>query len=219
MVVTESVFSTEGSLAPFDTINSLCEKYNAIPVIDDSHGIGVIGNNGSGVLSHFDIKDYGGIYTASLGKALSATGGMIGGKASLIRYLRFNISHLIYSTAILPAPLMALLEVLSIINREFNIISEKLWRHTKRIHDGFSRGGFDMINNQTPINAIRSGNSLETLRLAKKFNDAGILTTPFIYPSVPENEGRIRLIAGANLMESSIDRVLELVTEQKKILV
>jgi len=218
-VVTESVFSTEGSIAPMGEINFLCEKYGAIPVVDDSHGIGVIGKGGSGILSHHGITDYNGIYTASLGKALGVTGGMIGGKASLIRYLRFRISHLIYSTAISPASLMALLKVLSIMKKEFKMISEKLWAYTDWLWEGMNREGFKLTDSQTPINSIKSGNSLETLKLAKWFYEEGIITTPFIYPSVPEKEGRIRLIAGANLKAASIEQVLNCVTNYNSVLV
>jgi len=218
-VVTESVFSTEGSLAPFGKINMLCEKYGAIPVVDDSHGIGVLGRDGSGILSHFGIDNYGGIYTASLGKALGVTGGVIGGKASLIRYLRFSTSHLIYSTAISPASLMALLRVLSIIRDEFKTLSEILWSYTDWLWEGLTAEGFVLTDSQTPINSIKSGNSLETLQLAKWFYEEGIITTPFIYPSVPEREGRIRLIAGANLKASSIERVLNCINNYHKVLV
>jgi len=101
--VTESVFSTEGALAPFSELYALCLRYGALPVIDDSHGIGVIGKSGRGILEYSGIKDYQGIYTASLGKALAVAGGVVSGKSSLINYMRYFTSHLIYSTAIMPA--------------------------------------------------------------------------------------------------------------------
>jgi glycine C-acetyltransferase len=216
-VVTESVFSTEGSIAPFGKINELCERYGAVPVVDDSHGIGVLGKGGSGILSQFGIEKYDGIYTASLGKALGVSGGMVGGKASLIRYLRFSSSHLIYSTAIIPAALSALLKVLGIMDKEHKALSEKLWSFTDWLWEGLVNAGFELTDSQTPINSIKSGNSVETLKLARWFYDNGILTTPFIYPSVPENEGRIRIIAGANLEASSIEYVVNLVNQHKKV--
>ncbi|MEN8224610.1 MAG: pyridoxal phosphate-dependent aminotransferase family protein [Bacteroidota bacterium] len=211
-VVTESVFSTEGSIAPFGSINTLCRQYGAVPVVDDSHGIGVIGHQGKGILSHFGIDDYEGIYTASLGKALATSGGMVSSKSSLIRYLRFTTSHLIYSTAIPPSSLMALLEVLNIIRQDYKTMSDSLWGYAKRIYEGFKKAGFEMTNSQTPINSICSGGSVETLKLTKWMNEKGILTTPFIYPSVPEKHGRIRLIAGANIKESSIEEVLNIIS-------
>ncbi len=84
IIVTESVFSTEGSIAPFEEICALAERYNALPVIDDSHGIGVLGKRGSGILEEKNIKNFKGIYTASLGKALASRGGIIAGPQKII---------------------------------------------------------------------------------------------------------------------------------------
>ena len=118
-VVTESVFSTEGSIAPFDEICRLCAQYNAIPIVDDSHGIGVIGKNGRGILEYKNIRGYDGIYTASLGKALANAGGVIAGRADFIEYLRYNCSGLIYSTALAPVNAGGLLASIAIILDEF----------------------------------------------------------------------------------------------------
>lgn len=216
-VVTESVFSTEGSIAPFRQINELCAKYGAIPVVDDSHGIGVIGDQGQGILSQAGILDYQGIYTASLGKALATSGGMVAGKSSLIRYLRFRISHLIYSTAILPASLMALLEVLHIMHKEYQDLSDRMWTFADLLWEGLTRAGFILTRSETPILSVKSGNSLDTLKLAKWFYEHGMLTTPFIYPSVPEKEGRIRIIASANLRAESIDKALMQIESFKEV--
>ena len=214
-VVTESVFSTEGSIAPFKEINNLCEKYDAIPVVDDSHGIGVIGENGKGILEYSGITKYNGIYTASLGKALAASGGMVGAKKSLIHYLRYSVSHLIYSTAVLPGSMSALLTVIQIIQNEFQPMAVRMWDYSRQISDALMLSGILLTNSSTPIRSICSGNSVETLKLARKLYELGILTTPFIYPSVPENEGRIRLIAGANLKISSIDYVVRCFSKLK----
>ena len=162
-VVTESVFSTEGSIAPFKEINNLCEKYDAIPVVDDSHGIGVIGENGKGILEYSGITKYNGIYTASLGKALAASGGMVGAKKSLIHYLRYSVSHLIYSTAVLPGSLSALLTVIQIIQNEFQPMAGRMWDYSRQISDALMLSGILLTNSSTPIRSIRSGNSVETL--------------------------------------------------------
>jgi glycine C-acetyltransferase len=207
-VVTESVFSTEGALAPFGEMYALCMKYGAVPVVDDSHGIGVIGKSGKGILEHSGITDYQGIYTASLGKALAVNGGIVSGKSSLIHYMRYFTSHLIYSTAIMPASLNALLRVLQIIEDDFNKLSSRLWSYTDRLKEALLDSGYILTESESPINSICGGTSVQTLGLAKKLFLAGILSTPFIYPSVPEESGRIRLIAGANLKSTSIAKAV-----------
>ena len=210
-VVTESVFSTEGAMAPFRELYDLCLRYGAVPVIDDSHGIGVIGKRGRGILEYAGITDYQGIYTASLGKALAVSGGVVSGKSSLINYMRYYTSHLVYSTAIMPAALGALLCVLQIIDEEFTEISAKFWNHANRLSGALKCSGYRLTDSQAPISSICPGNSVQTLRMAKMFFMEGILTTPFIYPSVPENCGRIRLIAGANLGEPSIGKAVRVI--------
>jgi len=207
-VVTESVFSTEGTIASFREIYALCLQYGAVPVVDDSHGIGVLGKQGRGILEYSGITDYQGIYTASLGKALAVTGGVIAGKKSLINYMRYFTSHLIYSTAIMPAALMALIRVIEIIESEFPLISSRLWKHTNRLAKALKNDGYKMTKSESAISSICPGNSVQTLKITKLLFQQGILTTPFIYPSVPEERGRIRLIAGANLKDESIGKAI-----------
>jgi 7-keto-8-aminopelargonate synthetase-like enzyme len=206
-VVTESVFSTEGSIAPVRALTDLCLRYNAIPVIDDSHGIGVLGEKGDGILAHSGVDDYFGIYTASLGKALANAGGMIAGKKAMIDHLRYYCPHLIYSTALTPGIVAGIDAVLDIMEAEYETISRRMRDYQLTIHQALRANGFDVLAGEAPINSIRAGDPEATLRLAKRFYDCQVLTTPFIYPSVSMQEGRVRLIAGANLKTESLGHV------------
>jgi 7-keto-8-aminopelargonate synthetase-like enzyme len=215
-VVTESVFSTEGSIAPFADIVKLCEKYGAIPVIDDSHGIGVIGKNGKGILEYAGIENYQGIYTASLGKSIANLGGVISGKKSFIDYLKYHSSHLIYSTAITPSILAGIEKAISIIEEEFEVLGNKMWAYRNKLRDALVKLEYNIVPSSAPITSIATGTSENTLLFAKKLYYKNILATPFIYPSVPENKGVIRLIAGANLEEQTIERAIQLFKEIKE---
>ena len=210
-VVTESVLSTEGSIAPFKEIVLLCENYHALPVIDDSHGIGVLGNSGRGILEQQGIKEYLGIYTASLGKALANAGGMISGKKGLIDYLKYYCPHLVYSTALTPAVLAGTEAVLDIIQAEFGMIKGRVVTYQQEIYKSLVKGGFTVVPGEAPINSIQSGNKEDTFILAKRLYDKGILSTPFIEPSVPVKEGRVRLIAGANLTQDTVAEATEII--------
>ncbi|GAB6090643.1 aminotransferase class I/II-fold pyridoxal phosphate-dependent enzyme [Spirochaeta dissipatitropha] len=205
-VVSESVFSTEGSIAPFQDIVELCRKYSAVPVIDDSHGIGVLGSSGRGILEHSGISEYEGVYTASLGKALACSGGMIAGKKSLIDYLRYNCSQLIYSTALPPAIIGGLHAVLDIIETDFSALSARMWQHRSCLIEALQSADLPLAYGDAPITSIDAGGDAETLLLTRQLFDKGILATPFIYPSVPRGKGRVRLIAGANLSDASVQQ-------------
>lgn len=209
-VVTESVFSAEGSIAPFDKIVDLCYQYNAISVIDDAHGIGVIGKSGRGILEEKNIKDFQGIYTASLGKALANTGGFISGKKELIEYLKYLCSGLVFSTAISPAVLGGVDKVLDIVEEEFHSRSEKIWQYKKVLTECLEECGFELDKSEAPIISLVGGGFESTIKLAKKLYDNGILSTPYIPPAVPPNGGRVRLVPCANLKESTIKKALEI---------
>lgn len=214
-VVTEGVFSTLGTIADFKNINILCEKYNAIPVVDDSHGIGVIGKSGKGILEYFEITDYNGIYTASLGKAVANMGGMIAGKKDLINYLKYYCSHLVYSTVLTPAILSGIDKAIDIIETEFAAIAVRMWKYKDMLYSNLKNIGYDIPESKAPIIPIISGSSENTFLMAKKIFNECILTTPFVYPSVPMNGGVIRVIAGANLHEETIDEAIEIFRKLK----
>ena len=206
-VVTESVFSTEGSIAPFDEICRLCAQYNAIPIVDDSHGIGVIGKNGRGILEYKNIRGYDGIYTASLGKALANTGGVIAGRADFIEHLRYNCSGLIYSTALAPVNAGGLLASIAIILNEFPALGKTMWRNHTALVSQLTKAGFILKGGEAPIASIACGSPERTVTLAKRLFEQGILSTPFIPPSVPPEQGVLRLIIGAKVDEAAADTI------------
>ena len=209
-VVTESVFSTEGSIAPFGSIIDLCNKYEALPIIDDSHGIGVLGTMGKGILEHEGITNYEGIYTASLGKSIANMGGVVSGKKSIIDYLKYYSSHLVYSTALPPHILAGIKASIKIIESDFKMLSKQLWNHFHTLRDGLMGKGFDLVTAEAPIVSVRTGSAEDTILFAKKLFANKILSTPFVNPSVPKNKGVVRLIAGANFKDSTIERILSI---------
>ena len=211
-VVTESVFSTEGSIAPLIEINALCKKYGATLVVDDSHGIGVIGKNGKGVLSHFGIENFEGIYTASLGKAFANAGGMIGGKAELIDYLKYYCSHFVYSTVISPAIVAGIEKTIEIIEKEFSSISINLYENTKLLSNGI-KSKFQLSDSVSPIISVVCGSTENAFLLSKYLFEHKILTTAFVYPSVPINSAVIRLIAAANLSKENLMKAVEIMNK------
>ncbi len=210
-VVTESVFSTDGTIAPLKAIIDLCEEYQALPIVDDSHGLGVLGSGGRGILEEQQIPDFPGIYTASLGKALANAGGVVGGRKELIKYLKYYCPHLVYSTALPPAVLGGLEAVLDIIKTEFPLIKKRLYLYKQLINEALIEADFSVIPSKAPINSLNTGSKENTFLVAKRLYEEGILATPFIEPAVPIKQGRVRLIAGANLSQGTIEEAIAII--------
>jgi 7-keto-8-aminopelargonate synthetase-like enzyme len=212
-VVTESVFSTEGTVAPLGMIVELCQRYQAIPIVDDSHGLGVLGKTGRGILEEAALSDYPGIFTASLGKALGNAGGMIAGKAALVDALRYSCPGLIYSTALLPGAAAGVLRALEIIGSEFGRLGRLMWENHRQLLEILRRRGFDLRSGPAPIAAIHGGSTQNTIALAKQFFDRGILATPFVPPSVPGGQGTLRLILGAKLTAHELPALIQVLEQ------
>ena len=212
-VVTDSVFSTDGDLAPVGIVVELCTRYNAIPIIDDSHGFGVIGKTGRGMLEHFNIANFSGIYTSSLGKAFANNGGVIAGDFETIEYLRFYCSHLVFSTAVPPAMLGGLLGVLDIIENDFAQHAKRMWDYRQRIRASVTEAGMTLLEGMSPINSIFTGSVRNTLLLSKELFEHDILSMAFIEPSVPQSECLVRLVASAGLREDQIERACKIIGE------
>ena len=149
---------------------------------------------------------------ASLGKALAQVGCVVAGKKALIEYLRYSSPHLIYSTALPPMVMGGLLKTLDILAAEFSNLRTKLWEYKKRISDALVKRGFALAGGLAPIISIHCGSSENTIRLSKQFFDHRILTTPFIPPSVPPRQGKLRLIPNTALSRADIARVVEAIS-------
>lgn len=216
LIVSESVFSTRGTICPLAQIHTLAQEYGALTVIDDSHGIGVLGPHGHGILEHENIQSFSGIYTASLGKALAGQGGVVAASAEIIDYLRYSNETLIYSTALAPPIIGGLLEILRIIDMEFSEKQLILDSNKTQLLRSASKAGLKTIAGEAPIIGVKQGSDRSTLLLARELFKRGVFSTPFLSPSVPPNQGVVRLIANAGLCEKKINQACNALEEAAK---
>jgi 7-keto-8-aminopelargonate synthetase-like enzyme len=128
----------------------------------------------------------------------------------------YKRQHLVYSTAIPPHVLAGLEVALKIVEKEFPKLKEKMWQNRNLISAALMKAGFKLSPSKAPIISIQTGSSEDTILTTKRFFDHKIITTPFIYPSVPKNKGVIRLIAGANLRKEALERILNCITKNLK---
>lgn len=207
-VATESVFSTEGSIAPFDEIYSLALEEDVIPIVDDSHGIGVIGESGKGILEEKHIVDYEGIYTASTGKALGVSGGFVSSNSQIIEFLRYSSPGLLYSTALPPSLLAGTIKALEIVSRDGKELVKALAHNKNYLYDNLLNNGYMLMPSEAYICSLLAGTNEQTLRITMELTESKVLTTPFIYPSVTKNNGVIRMIPRVDLSKNQMDYVI-----------
>jgi len=208
-VATESVFSTEGSIAPFDEIYRIALENEVIPIIDDSHGIGVIGQTGKGILEEKQIVSYAGIYTASTGKALGISGGFVCSSKVIIEFLRYASQGLLYSTALPPTLIAGTIKALEIVENNGAEMVRALSENKKYLWECLNKNGFKVLPGEAKICSLFGGSNERTFRIHMALFAAKILTTPFVYPSVGKNKGVIRMIPRLDLTKEQMETVIE----------
>ncbi len=207
-IATESVFSTEGSIAPFDRIYELALEFDAVPIVDDSHGIGVIGRTGKGILEEKKIADFEGIYTVSTGKALGISGGFVCGSKKLMELLRYTSSGLLYSTAIPPTLIAGTIKALEIVQRDGETMVRALKANKEYLYTRLKEQDFHLCEGEASICSMVTGTNERTFRIHKSLFEEGIMTTPFVYPSVGRDRGVLRMIPRIDLAKEDLDRVI-----------
>ncbi len=209
-IITESVFSMEGALASVSQIMQIANRYQAAVIIDDAHGIGVLGENGRGICEHAGIEpEKLGCLITPLGKAFNGMGAIVSGKKTVIEgVLQFAKTYR-YSTAIPPAICVALLAAL-------NIVRSEVWRRERLaevidffIKNALSRGLKLSSTDPTPVKSIILGDNETVLFLENKLLDQGFLISCIRPPTVPKNSARIRVSLNCNHTKSQIIRLLD----------
>ena len=214
-IVMDGLYSTLGDYPPLDEICALAKEFDAYTILDDAHGIGVLGRKGRGVLELFDAYEDIDMVTGSYGKALGCAGGFIAGKYRITDYFRYRNPMYIYSTALTPALSAACLAAidLSMNHPEWR---ERIWAYKDRLVNALEKLGYRLTPSQAPLFSVLFNSTAETFTAARILFEKGVYGTPFVHPSVPRRSPRIRLIPHAGLTGEDIDRVIEIFSETRK---
>ena len=204
LVMVDGVYSMEGDLADLPGLVDLCRQYGATLAVDDAHGIGVLGDGGRGTAHHFGLENEVDILAGTFSKSLASIGGYAAGKAEVIDFLKHNARSLIFSASLPPASTAAALATLDLIGREPHHRA-RLWSNTQYFYEGLEALGFDTGPTQSPIIPILVGDEEKTLIMWKRLFDAGVFTSPILYPAVPRGMAMIR----TSCMATHTDRQLE----------
>jgi 8-amino-7-oxononanoate synthase len=209
LVVTDSVFSMDGDLAPLPALLALCEQHGAWLIVDDAHGFGVLGKHGRGVLEHFNLKSPNLVYMGTLGKAAGVSGAFVAAHASVIEWLVQRARPYIYTTAAPPAVAHALLTSLDIINGV-----EGLGRRThltkliKQFQDQLHVRRWRLMPSDTAIQPVLIGSNDEAMRVAASLFEAGFWVPAIRPPTVPSGTARLRVTLSAAHTDDDVSRLV-----------
>ncbi len=213
LVVSDSVFSMDGEIADIPILSSTAKQQDAWLMIDDAHGLGVLGENGSGILSHWGVStDAVEVYVGTLGKAFGCAGAFVASSELVIETLIQSARTYIYTTAIPPAIAATILKALEIVRNE-------QWRRDKlnELIEYFKRGaeeiGLPLMPSTTAIQPLLYISTEKTLQVSDALAKQGILITPIRPPTVPKNTSRLRVTLSAGHSKVDIDRLFKVLAE------
>lgn len=208
LIIVDGVYSMEGDLANLPEISYLAKKYGARVMVDDAHGIGVMGKSGRGTLEHFGLNGEIDILMGTFSKSLASIGGFIAGDMAIIDYVKHHARSLIFSASIPPPSAAAVSKALDIIEQEPER-RELLWKNTHKMLEGFKNLGFDTGLSETPIIPIVIGDDMKVLKLCKILHEQGVFANPVINPGVPRERSLIRTSCMATHTDKQLDKVLD----------
>ena len=210
VVVTDTVFSMEGDIAPLKEISELCKNHNAVLYIDDAHGTGVLGK-GRGALSHFNINTVPWIIQmGTFSKAIGSFGGFIAGSSDVIEWAINASRSFIFSTALPPCTVAAAIAALELIEQDTELI-KKLWTNREKLAQLLKDTGHDIMGSETPIIPIKTGTLENTLRVSRHLYNKSIYAPAIRPPTV--KEPRIRITITAVHTDEDMERLIEALRE------
>lgn len=210
IVVTDSVFSMDGDIAPLPQILALCERHGAWLVVDDAHGFGVLGEHGRGALEHFQLKSPQLVYMGTLGKAAGVSGAFVAAHATVIDWLVQRARPYIYTTASAPALAHALLTSIALIDSregQQRRAQLELLRHQLKAMP--LRQGWAHLASDTPIQPLVIGGNAEVLAAAQALLNRGLWVSAIRAPTVPAGAARLRITLSATHTHDDVTRLLD----------
>ena len=208
LVASDGVFSMDGDLAPLPQLAEACREHQTWLMVDDAHGLGVLGEGGRGTLNHFGLgQDEVPILMGTLGKAFGTFGAFVAGSEELIETLIQQARSYIYTTALPPAVAEATRAALHLVRQE-EWRRERLKDLITRFRQGASELGLPLMTSETPIQPILAGSAEQVLAWSRTLEERGILVTAIRPPTVPEGSARLRITLSAAHSDEHLDRLL-----------
>ncbi len=218
LVVTDGVFSMDGDIAPLKELAILCRSHDALLVVDDAHGVGVLGPQGRGSVAELGLaEDDVPVLIGTLGKAVGTSGAFVAGPKLLMDYLVQKARTYIYTTAMPPAIALATCASLDLIEKEDSRRSH-LQALIRDFRLGASALGYELMPSRTPIQPIMVGDNWSALALSQALEQKGLMVTAIRPPTVPEGEARLRVTFSAAHSTADLEKLLTALADCRPLL-
>lgn len=207
LIVTDGVFSMDGDIAKLPDIVALAEKHNAIVMVDDAHGSGVMGSHGRGTVDHFGLHDKVDIVVGTMSKALGSMGGYVASTQAMRDLMVNKARPLLFSTPHPPSVVAACMAAVDLMESDDALI-KKLWYNTRYFKAGMKSIGLP-IESETPLCPVIVGTSEKAQKLSQRLLEEGIYGRAIVFPTVAADKARVRIIINACHTQPQLDRCIE----------
>ena len=208
VIITDGVFSMDGDIAPLPDLVKVAQEFDAILVVDDAHGEGVLGSHGRGAADHFGLHTEVDVEIGTLSKAFGVVGGLVAGSARLVEYMKQKARPFLFSSAMTPPDLAACIAGVELLTASDAPV-KKLWANGDYLKKGFQAIGFDTGVSQTPITPVMLGEADLARKFSRKLYDKGIFAMAIGFPTVPKGKARIRCMVSAAHDTADLDLAIQ----------
>lgn len=208
LIIVDGVFSMEGDIADLPSITRLAREHGARVMVDDAHGIGVLGKGGRGTAEHFGLEDRVDLIMGTYSKSLAAIGGFVAGPADVISYIRHVGRSMVFSAGLAPPLVAAVSTALDVIEDEPEL-RERLWKNTRKMLQGFAEMGYDIGGSRTPIIPVVLKDGTKVYEMCRLLFERGVFVNPVVSPAVPPGRELLRTSYMATHTDEQLDRVLD----------
>jgi len=212
MVITDGVFSMDGDVAPLDKIYAVTQNYNAILMVDDAHGEGVLGKGGRGIVDHFGLHGKVDVEIGTLSKAFGVVGGVVAGNSKVVEWLHQRGRPFLFSSAMTIPDVAANIEAINILEESTELV-DKLWSNAKYFKAEMRNLGFDTGVSTTPITPVMLGEAPLAQQFSRELYEAGVFGMAIGFPTVPRGKARIRVMISAAHEKEDLDQGLQAFTQ------
>jgi 8-amino-7-oxononanoate synthase len=212
LIIVDGVFSMEGDIAKLPEIMDLAEKYDAFVMVDDAHGVGVLGDHGRGTCNHFGLTDRAGLIMGTFSKSLASVGGFVAGDSDVMHYIQHTARALMFSASMPPASVASVSTAVDVMLEE-TWRHEALWRNNDIMRERLMDAGFNTGPSETPIIPAVVGEDMTAFIMCTRLAEEGVFVNPVVSPAVDPGNALIRLSLMATHTEDEIHKAMDIMVE------